>query len=415
MTAIETRLEAPDWMNAPATRKLCRALESGGHAVRFVGGAVRDGLLGREPAEIDLATSATPEQVIAALKKAGLKPLPTGLEHGTITTSFDGRAFEITTLRVDVKTDGRHAQVAFTEDWQADAARRDFTFNALYADRDGTLHDPAGGLADLRAGRVRFIGDPNRRIGEDYLRILRFFRFFAAYGRGEADPAALAACAAHISGLQRLSGERIRNELLKLLAAPRGPAAVRLMAACGIWDALMPAAARIDRYEGLRRLEDEHFFTPDPVLALAAFFDGHAAAQPALDRLKLPKAHSSRIRAVLEDRSKIVSYLAMRQTRRLLYQLGPELFTDRVFLEWALEKKPANAVQWRALLAMAQAWEKPRFPLTGHMVQSAGVPPGPETGRVMREVEEWWIDADFTDDKFSLIERLKAVVQATVY
>ncbi len=421
MSAVN-ELAGAGWLNEAETRAVMAALASGGGVARFVGGSVRNALLGEAVTDIDIATSETPERASELLKAAGIKVVPTGLAHGTITavtTSPSGamRHFEITTLRVDVKTDGRRAEVAFTGDWLEDAKRRDFTINALYADADGTVHDPLGlGRDDLKARRVRFIGDAEARIREDYLRILRFFRIHAWYGRGEPDPQALKACADLREGLRQLSGERVRDELLKIAAADEAGAALRQMAAVGVLSVALPEAARLDRFEKLVDIEANQLFISTPVLRLAAMLDLDEAGVAALaERLRLSNKDRERIARVLTDKTKIVSYLSMREVRRALYVMGPELFKDRVMLGWANDRKDHNNFQWRALIAMADSWEKPQFLLTGQMIKAAGVPEGPEIGRVWREVEEWWIDADFIDDEFSIIERLKAVVQATVY
>ena len=273
---MTNRLGPRPWMTAPATRAVIAALQAAGgpDAARFVGGCVRDALLERDgpDMDIDVATPLTPDAVVLALTGAGLKAVPTGIAHGTITAVAHGRPVEITTLRRDVVTDGRHAVVAFTDDWAEDAARRDFRLNALYADPDGRLHDPTGcGVDDARAGRVVFVGDPRTRIREDYLRILRFFRFFAHYGRGPADEAAVAACGASTSGLSSLSAERVSKELLKLLAAPDPRPAVRLMVTTGVLATLLPEAGSPVRFEGLVALGADG---ADPVLRLAALLEG---------------------------------------------------------------------------------------------------------------------------------------------
>ena len=280
------------------------------------------------------------------------------------------------------------------------------------------MHDPLGGREDLKARRVRFIGDAHQRIREDYLRILRFFRFHAWYGRGAPDAAGLRACAAEREGLHRLSGERIRDELLKIAKADEAGAAFRQMAASGILAVVLPEASRLDRFEKLVAIEAQQLFVldADPIPRLGAMLDLDAEGVKALAaRLKLSNRDRDRLTAMLTDKTKIVCYLSMREVRRALYLMGRDLFKDRVLLGWAEDRPGHNTFQWRALLAMADSWQKPELPLTGEMIKAAGVPEGPEIGRVRREVEEWWIDSDFIDDEFSIIERLKAVVQATVY
>ncbi|HUJ04396.1 MAG TPA: CCA tRNA nucleotidyltransferase [Rhizomicrobium sp.] len=401
------------WMRAGPTRAVIDAL--GGNA-RFVGGCVRNALIGEAVGDIDIATPLRPADVMQRLQAAGIEAIPTGIEHGTITAISSGKPYEITTLRRDVSTDGRRAVVAFTSDWVEDAQRRDFTMNALYASADGEIADYVGGAADLTYGRVRFVGDPVTRIREDYLRILRLFRFHAWYGKGELDAGALKASAFEKSGLAKLSGERIAKEMLHLLEAENPAPVLRVMAASGILAEIFPMAVNVARLEKLTAVDAQNFFAPDPVLRLATLLPDDAAAARALaERWKLSNADRVRLEEVLGGREKIVSYLSIREVRKLLYLLGPKAFKDRVFLRWAEDSKDSNSMQWRALLALADAWVRPDFPLTGRDVMAAGVPEGPLVGRVLSEVESWWIDADFTEDEFSLAERLKAVVQATAY
>jgi poly(A) polymerase len=399
------------WMISPETRAVMDAL---GEA-RFVGGVVRNSLMGREVSDIDIATPLTPDEVTKRLEATKLKAVPTGVEHGTITAISNGRPYEVTTLRRDVSTDGRRAVVTFTTDWAEDAQRRDFTMNALYADATGEVFDTVGGVADLKAGRVRFVGDPVTRIREDFLRILRLFRFHAWYGQGEIDKPALQACAAEKAGLRQLSGERIAKEMLKLLAAEDPVPVLRSMAATGILSEVLPGELNIVRLERLVAIDGTNFFQPDAILRLAALLPDRAAgAHEIADRWKLSNADRDRLADIAGNTDKIVSYLSIKEVRKLLYKLGTARFKDRVSLKWAEDPKETNFVQWRALLAMADAWQRPKFPLDGGNVMAAGVPQGPLIGKILTEVEEWWIDSDFIDDEFSLAERLKAVVQATI-
>jgi len=414
MTDLPETLGPHTWITDDKTRRVMDALGQG--AARFVGGCVRNTILGAPVNDVDIATVLRPDEVITHLEKAGLKAVPTGIEHGTITAVVDGKPFEITTLRKDVRTDGRHAKVVFSADWGEDAARRDFTMNAIYAERDGTLHDPMNGYDDTLAGYVRFIGDADARIKEDFLRILRFFRFNAWYGKGDFDEAGLTACAAHKDGLKKLSGERVQKEALKLLGAPEPLPALRAMAAAGILVEVLPEAANFERFAKLAEIESHQLFTSDPVLRLSALLSGQVNEINALaDRLKLSNEVRDRLTRMHTDQTKLVSYLSVREVRKALYWIGIETFKDLVMLHWAVDPKVNNAVQWRALLAIADSWQRPVFPLTGEEVMAAGVPEGPHVGRILREVEEWWVDVDFLDDRLSLGERLNAVVQATVY
>jgi poly(A) polymerase len=414
----EPSIGVQPWMQAAETRAVLAALEAAGGAgcARFVGGCVRNAVIGRAVADIDIATTLPPDRVIAALKAAGLKAVPTGVAFGTVTAVAGGKPFEITTLRCDVETDGRHAVVAYTDDWAEDAARRDFRLNALYADGSGRLFDPTGeGEADARAGRIVFVGDAETRIREDGLRILRFFRFLAWYGRGEPDAEGLAACERMKGGLISLSAERIAKELLQLLAAEDPRPALRLMAATGILSLVAPQAQGTARFERLVEIESD-LFQCDALLRLAALLpDDPAAGLATAERLRLSNAQRDRLVAALGTQPRLVSWLSPREARRAVYRLGVETFCDRLMLGWAGSARNAAAMQWRALLPMAQSWPRPSFPLTGEEVMAAGVPEGPMVGEVMREIEAWWIDQDFIDDKLSIVERLKSVAQGMAY
>ncbi len=420
------KLPARPWMTSAEAKAVFAALEAIGGAgcARFVGGCVRDALLGRDSpdVDVDIATTLAPDQTLQALQAAGIKAVPTGIDHGTVTAVASGRSFEITTLRRDVETDGRHAVVAYTQDWAEDAARRDFRLNALYADLDGTLHDPTGaGIADARAGRIIFVGDPATRIREDYLRILRFFRFTAAYGRGAPDAQALAACAALKDGLSTLSGERVSKELLKLLAAPDPREVARLMAATGILGLILPQAGALTPFEHLVAIESEMLFTCDALLRLAALLPGDGdMAREAARRLRLSNAQRDRIVAAVSgpDRGaavRIVSWMSPREMRRAIWRLGADVFRDRVKLAWAASTRDVTAPQWRMLLVYPDTWTPPPFPISGDEILASGVPHGPLVGIVRSEIESWWLDLDFTDDKLAAIERLKAVAQGLAY
>lgn len=407
------------WMTLPATRAVIEALEARGFAgcARFVGGCVRNTLLKQPIDDVDIATTLTPDQVTEALEAAGIKVLPTGVDHGTLTAVSGGRTYEVTTLRKDVSTDGRRAVVAFTQDWAEDAVRRDFRLNALYADGDGRIFDPTGeGVADALAGRIVFVGDAMTRIREDYLRILRFFRFQAWYGRGEPDAAALAACKALKGMLSGRAAERTQKELLKLLAADDPRSALRLMAATGVLGAVLPQVKALTRFEKLVEIESSQLFENDPELRLAAMIpDDPKVAQDVAERLRLSNALKDRLVAAAGATPRIVSWMSPRETRRGVYAIGARAFVDRVKLAWAASDRNAAAPQWRALIPLAESWTAPTFPLTGEEVIAAGVPKGPLVGQVMREVEDWWIDLDFIDDKLAAVERLKAVAQGMVY
>ena len=400
-------LKDRSWLDAKATRTLIGALDAGGLDFLFVGGAVRDGLLGRKVADIDVATPAMPEAVVRAVDAAGLKAIPTGIAHGTVTAMVGRHPFEITTLRRDVETDGRHAVVAFTEDWRQDAARRDFTMNALYADRDGAITDFFDGEADAKAGRVRFIGDPGERIAEDGLRILRFFRFHAWYGLGPLDPAGLGACVQLAGGIDRLSGERIRVELFKTLASPDPAPAWAAMIEAGVMAHSVPAAVRVDRLAVMIALEEALGLTADPLRRLAALTGAPTAELVASlkDRLKLSNRDEAHLRSFgsLADRAALV---VRRKFGQALYGAEPAWVRDAAMLAHVEDSAP-NAETLAGLSRFIDGWTEPKFPLTGADLKQAGITAGPAMGRMLAELERWWIEADFAPDREACLARLR--------
>jgi len=381
---------------------------------RLVGGCVRDAVLGKLAHDIDIATQLVPEAVIAALQAAGIKVVPTGLAHGTVTAIPAGKPVEVTTLRTDVATDGRYAEVVFTDDWLADAQRRDLTMNALYCDAQGLVFDPIGsGVDDAKAGRVRFVGDAETRVTEDYLRILRFFRFHAFYGNGALDPVALAACAAHPGGIARLSVERVWMELKRLLAAPDPRVVLAAMAETGVLAAILPEAESLEALQHLVEIENSLFLDPEALQRLMALLPRDPTRVAGLvSRLKLSSAEGDRLLAWASDQTGVQSYLSAREVRRALYWMGTPLYLDRVRLAWAHDPEPRRTSQWRAMIALASGFVAPRFPVTGEHVLAAGARPGPAIGLILRELERWWVENDFTEDEMGLVERLKALVQA---
>jgi len=395
------------WLSEPETYAVMQAL---GEA-RFVGGAVRNALLGAAVIDIDIAVPVPPQESIALLEAAGIKTVPTGLDHGTITAIKNGKVFEVTSLRRDIATDGRHAVVAYTRDWSEDSARRDFTINALYAGADGEIFDYHGGIEDLIAGRVRFVGEPHARISEDYLRILRLFRFHAWYGRGDMDAEALRAAAEGRAGLKQLSGERIAKEMLRLLECPNPVPALRVMAASAILSEILPFALQWPRLEQMIQLDADNFFAPDPILRLGALLpDDLAAARAVAERLRFSTVDRERLEDLAGGGAQALSHLPARDIRRVLYELGVSAFTDQVRLGWANASPGTNAIPWRVLLSVAATFEKPRFPLTGRDVMALGVPEGPRVGKILSAVEDWWIDQDFPDD--GLIDKLKETLRS---
>jgi poly(A) polymerase len=399
-------------MKAHETTAVLDALEAAGAEARFVGGCVRDSLIGRPVGDIDIATDAVPERVVEALQTAGIKAVPTGIDHGTVTAVAGGKPFEITTLRRDVETFGRHARVAFTGDWEDDAARRDFTINALSLTRDGTLFDPFAGEADLRAGRIRFVGDAEARIEEDVLRMLRFFRFHAHYGKGDLDPAGLAACRKLAPRLAKLSAERIWAELRKLLAAPAPGAILRAMQAAGVLDVVLPEASALERLDRLVALEAGQFerwpetVVPDPVRRLGGLIEvDESGADSLARRLKTSNADRERLVAIAADLGKPPALPDDGAVRRLRYRVSKERFVDAMLVLWADIGTPAP---WERALAIAARWTPPAFPIAGRDATALGVPRGKRIGALLRRVEEWWVDADFQPGRDACLAKLRS-------
>jgi poly(A) polymerase len=385
----------PAWMDDPPVQALLAALTRGGIAARFVGGCVRDTVLGRAVGEIDIAVDKPPETVMRALEAADLKVVPTGLKHGTVTAIVKGKPFELTTLRRDVETDGRRAVVAFTDDWRIDAERRDFTFNAMYSDPDGTIWDPFDGRADLFAGRVRFIGDPDQRIAEDRLRVLRFFRFHAWFGKPPLDSAGFDACRRNAGALSSLSAERVAKELLRLLAAPAPTDALEAMAEAGALDHWLPEYAGAARLKALIARERED--TPDALRRLAAIVSPPATA--VAKRLKLSTQQSLRLQLMLEP----AVPGEFENHRAALYRHGTRLFIDRVLLEGPRD--------WQAALVLARTWTPPDLPINGADALALGLKPGPQVGALLDAVERWWIAGDFSADRAACLAELKRLAR----
>jgi poly(A) polymerase len=392
----------PAWLASGEASQLLTLLDSDGEEARIVGGAVRNALLRLPVNEIDIATTALPDAVVHRVEAAGWKAVPTGIKHGTVTVLIAGRPFEVTTLRRDVETYGRKAKVAFGRDWVADAERRDFTINALSLSADGKLHDHVGGLADLVAKRVRFIGDPEQRIAEDYLRILRFFRFHAWYGEGAPDPAGLHACIRAQAGIETLSRERIRTELLKLLMAPHAAPILALMTETALLGNVLGGVAFLASFENVVKAEAASGFEADAVRRLGALGvwvkeDAERLAQ----RLRLSNADAERLRA-LDGWWRISPAAGEKFAHALLYRLGPEHFGDQVLLAWSRSSAGAADRAWHELANLAQTWRVPDFPLKAADFIARGVAAGPALGAAMRAAEAAWITADFPADRTAI-------------
>lgn len=412
------------WMTAPETRALLDALGAGGAEVRFIGGCVRDAILKRQVRDIDIAVPEPPDKVMALLKDRGLKAVPTGIEHGTITAVVEKAVFEITTLRVDVESYGRRARVAFTDDWKMDAARRDFTINALSCTAEGDIYDYFKGLDDLAHGRIRFVGNPRERIEEDRLRLLRFFRFYAHYGRPPPDPEALAACREQARSVALLSGERVRVETFRTLMAPDSADVFQLMQGTGVIEHVLPEAARIDRLRMMTWLDSRAMrfesVAPDPIRRLAGLIETDARGADAIaDRFRMSNEHRRRLAAMMNPNDPINPDAEPRLIRRALRHLGSATVRDLALLTWADELAAVGRLPhprtegWIAIIEAADAWTLTTFPLRGRDALALGVEPGPRVGELLRAVEAWWEDNDYRPDRLACSEKLQALIETS--
>jgi poly(A) polymerase len=404
VSSVTTRLDDAGWLHERRLARILAVLNRDGEEARVVGGAVRNALLGLSVGEVDIATTATPDEVCRRVAAAGLRPVPTGIEHGTVTAVVEGHPFEVTTLRQDIETYGRHARVAFGRDWKADAERRDFTMNALSVTPDGTVHDYVGGLDDLAARRLRFIGEPALRIAEDYLRILRFFRFYAAYGRGEPDAEGLHACIAARDGLAQLSRERVRMELMKLLVAEHAMPTLAIMSEAGILLAVLGGVAYLASFANMGKVQAAIGAENDPVQRLGAL--GAFIAEDAerlWQRLRLTNEEHGRLSSMAEGWWRVRPD-DMWEGRALLYRLGPERFVDRVLVAWTRSPAGANEVAWHELATLPLRWTAPVFPLKAADFVRRGVERGPSLGQSLRAAEAAWLAADMPMDQAALSE-----------
>lgn len=416
-----TSVSGEAWFIDPALVRVLALLNSDGGEGRVAGGAVRNSLMGLPVADVDIATTLKPEVVVERALAAGIKVVPTGIEHGTVTLVIEGKPFEVTTLRRDVATDGRHAEVAFGTDWQMDAERRDLTINALYATAEGAVVDLVNGLADIESRTVRFIGDAATRIAEDHLRILRFFRFFALYGSGRPDAEGLKACARAKSKLGKLSAERVWSETKKLLAAPDPGRALLWMRQAGVLTEILPETEKwgIDAIPGLIDAEKAFGWKPDALLRLAAMVPPDRERLKGLaERLRLSKAEAATL-DYWASAPEIAPKLAETAFDRLLYRNGPQGLTMRLKLALAAARARglgnADALAFaglcQRLLARVQKWQKPSFPLNGADVLAAGLPAGPKVGTLLSAIEDEWLAGNFHEGRAKLLARLEALVR----
>jgi poly(A) polymerase len=390
------------WLKSGPAARVLKLLNGDGEEARVVGGAVRNALLDIPIGDVDIATTALPEEVTRRARAAGIKSVPTGVEHGTVTLVIDAHPFEVTTLREDAETFGRKAKVAFGRDWVRDAERRDFTINGLSVDAEGRVHDYVGGLADIAAKRVRFIGDPNQRIAEDYLRILRFFRIHAAYGAGEPDRAGYLACINARPGLATLSAERVRVEMLKLMVAGGAAVATAAMAEGGLLLPIVGGVTYGGPFAAMISIERALGLPPDPVrrlgaLAVAVTEDAKRLAA----RLRLSSAETRSLDS-MGHRWWRLGGMDDATARRRLYRLGEASYRDRLLLAWARSGDDSDAVSWRKLATLPERWVAPKFPLKAADFIGRGIAQGPQLGRVLGSAEDAWLAADFPLDEASL-------------
>lgn len=387
-------LSGAPWLSEPRLQEVMAVITRDGGEVRVAGGAVRNALLDVPIADVDLATTMLPKDVMRVCNDAGFGVHPTGYDHGTITVVNNHMPFEVTTLRRDVETDGRRAVVAFTSDWAQDAQRRDFTMNAMYCDAAGKIYDFTDGYADLLRNRVKFVGAASERIKEDYLRILRFFRFHSRFGKGAPDKTGLAACTKLKSGLKKISAERIRQEIFKLVIAPRAVPTLKVMASCGV---LKPVIPYTDNWRLLSRLPDD---------AMLRLFTLAKQPEQLKDVLRLSNAEAQRIDdlSVAPDLS---PSLKPQEQRALLYHLGVQAWTDAVHIAWAKGRSTKTDQKWQTLLDLPMNWPIPKLPTNGKDLLRAGVASSPRMGAVLRDLEDWWVANDFAPTRKDLLERLK--------
>lgn len=397
-----------DWLQDARARRILTAL--GPDKARYVGGAIRNSLLGAPVSDIDIAVALTPDEVVAALKAANIRYVPTGLDHGTVTAIIESRPYEITSLREDVSTDGRRATVNFTRDWAIDAHRRDFTVNALYADIEGQIFDPTGqGLDDIASPKFRFVGKAEDRVTEDYLRILRYFRFSAWYG-GEAklDAAALTACRGGLAGLKQLSAERVWSEMKKLLTAPNPTRIVHIMLTQGVLEAIFPEASNAEGLELFIALEQRETVEPDPLLRLMAMSAREPFPMALLTkRLKMSNAEKKRLRGWAEDDTPFNPAMTERERLAAIYKTGQRRAMDRCLIRAAGERDAIISARWMSLVDLAQSWTPPDFPLTGKDLIAAGVLPGESMGKTMNALKALWVKSGFIADKQKLLMALR--------
>jgi len=414
------KLNPEPWLSDPATVAVMDALCAGGADVRYVGGCVRDAIAKRPIADIDIGTPEAPDTVMARLRTADIKVVPTGIEHGTVTAVVDDHAFEVTTLRCDIETDGRRAVIAYTEDWIVDSSRRDFTINALSANRDGDVYDYHDGISDLAHGRIRFVGRAEERVEEDYLRILRYFRFFAHFGRQPYDDAAFSACRKHAEKLTGISAERIRHELLRTLSATEPADAFIMMRDAHVLDVVLPEATEIGTLRAAAWLASRGVIIeglkPDRLRRLGALLATDCDGAGVAKRLRLSNKETTRLTRMKKFAPLFMVADSMKNIQTRIKKLGNETVGDALILAWATRladaaKLPADeTAARRSALETAFSWQAPELPISGEDVKALGIAHGPEIGTMLRTLEDWWADGGFDADRDACLAELKNMI-----
>jgi poly(A) polymerase len=411
------KIPPQDWITAPETRAVMDALMAFGADVRFVGGCVRDALCNRPVTDIDIATPDLPDTVMQLLTSVGIKAIPTGIDHGTITAVINKKTFEITTLRRDVKTDGRHAEVEFGTSWIEDAKRRDFTINTLSASLDGDVYDPGSAISDLSYGWVKFVGRASERIEEDYLRILRFYRFYGSFTQPYADIDAIAACRTAAPNLQKLSGERIRQEFLKILLVDHPAELIVRMRGDHVLEYVLPEAGDVNLLRLVNWFETRAInidgIVPDPIRHLAALIDtDRAGARAIAERFRLSNIEMTRLVDICNPPADPDPDMGELAENKILRRYGHALMEDLILLNWAREmsdnpRHPRERKEaWIAMLEKCKSWQNPTFPLSGKDVLALGIKPGPQVGELLNRLEEWWENGNYQADRQACLDRL---------
>ena len=405
--------EKPQFLKDPRCKELINILNSKDDDSRYVGGCVRDYFTSHETKDIDIATKIPPNKVVKILTKNGYKPFTAGIDHGTISINLGELKIEITTLRKDMNHDGRHADIELTDDWKIDAARRDFTINSLYMNDKGDLFDPFDGLNDLENRKIRFIGDPEARINEDYLRMLRLFRFISIY-ESKIDPQIRKILEKNKSKISKLSSERIHQEFFKIIQNDDYGKTIELMKNMNFLDTIFGYKVDISSYQRILKIDDENFFEPDLLLRFFLLVPKKYDSLSLLTNFSFSNKEKKIFEETYNSNHKVKSYLSIKEVRAEIYKIGKDNFNNLVRINWARDNKISNSVQWRALLAISESFQLPVFPIKAKDLLALGVSEGPLLGEILDDVESWWVDTDFTADKFSLFERMKSIISSRI-